>query len=345
MASNEGRSRTTIIDVAQAAGVSRQTVSNAVNQPDRVRPDTLARVLSEIERLDYRASSAARTLRHQRAGAVGTEINALTDTPSDVAFPFLVALTVAAPQHQCHMVPFAARDTFPTLAGYQDMVRRRLVDAFVLSDTHPGDPRPGWLEQEGIPYAAFGRVYDDREATAWADVDGGRGTTMAVEHVLSRGYGQIAYLGWPSDHAVGDSRQQGWHEATARHNGTQGPVATTTQDLAEAVLRAHELLNGLAPGDAVVCASDVLAMGVRHAALQRGWHPGRDLGITGFDGSATARAHGITTLAQPLDLIADHLLALVHHQLAGDPAPPEGALFIPTLMIGDSTDPSKEGTI
>ncbi len=303
------------------------------------------RVLAEIERLDYRASSAARTLRHQRAGAVGTEIDAVTETPSDVAHPFLVALTVAAPAHECHLVPFASLEAFPTLAGYQDMIRRRLVDAFVLSDTHPGDPRPQWLHQEGIPYAAFGRVYDDSGVTWWADVDGSEGTAMAVKHLLDRGYRRIGYLGWPSDHAVGDSRRGGWEEATSHSPIAQGPLATTTQNLAEAVHTAAELLDGLEPGDAVVCASDLLALGVRHAALQRGWHPGRDLGITGFDGSAHARTHGITTLAQPLSQIAHHLLALVHRQLAGDPAPSEGALFIPTLTVGDSTDPTKEGTI
>lgn len=343
--STEVRSRATIMDVACAAGVSRQTVSNAVNQPGRVRPDTLQRVLTEIDRLNYQASSAARTLRHQRAGAVGIEIDALTDTPSDVAHPFLVALTVAAPGHACHLVPFASRDAFPTLAGYQDMVRRHLVDAFVLSDTHPGDPRPEWLRQEGIPYAAFGRVYDDPTVTSWADVDGSAGTALAVAHLVERGYQRIGYLGWPSAHGVGALRRRGWEEATGAHGVSAGPLGTALQSLPEAVHRAEEMLEELQPGDAIVCASDVLALGVRHAALQRGWHPGRDLGITGFDGSASARLHGITTLTQPLGEIADRLLALVHHQLAGDPAPTEGALFIPTITVGDSTDPSKEGTI
>ncbi len=345
MSSSRGRSRATIIDVARAAGVSRQTVSNAVNQPDRLRPDTLQRVLAEVDRLNYQASSAARTLRHQRAGAVGIEINGVTDTRSDVAYPFLVALAVAASPHECHMVPFASREAFPALAGYQDMARRHLVDAFVLSDTHPGDPRPEWLRHEGIRYAAFGRVYDDSGATSWADVDGAAGSVLAVTHLVERGYARIGYLGWPCDRAVGDARRQGWERATRDLGVTRGPVATATQTLREAVHRAEELLEGLRPGDAVVCASDVLALGVRHAALQRGWHPGRDLGITGFDGSGSARLHGITTLAQPLDEIADHLLAMVHHQLAGDPAPSEGALFTPTLTVGDSTDPNKEGTI
>ncbi|MDQ3384372.1 MAG: LacI family transcriptional regulator [Actinomycetota bacterium] len=336
--------RSTIHDVARAAAVSRQTVSNALNNPHRVKPDTLARVHVEIDRLGYRPSSAAQTLRHQRAGAVGVELNVMGEATSDVAHPFLVELSLAGPAHGCHLVPFASRDVTPMLAGYHDMVRRRLVDAFVIADTHTGDPRPGWLAREQIPYAAFGRVYDDPSVTTWADVDGYAGTSEAVDHLVERGYTRIGYLGWPSGSEVGDERHRGWVEASTRHRLPDAPEATASQALAEATARAERLLDGVGRGGAVVCASDGLALGVLHAGLRRGWTIGRDIGLTGFDGSASARMHGLTTLVQPLDRIADHCLALVHDLLAGGSAPHTGALFTPTLTIGDSTDPTKEGT-
>ncbi|MBO0594397.1 LacI family DNA-binding transcriptional regulator [Nesterenkonia sp. E16_7] len=329
--------RATIVDVARAAGVSRQTVSNAINSPERVSPDTLSRVLQVVEELNYRPSSAARTLRHQRAGAVGTELNAVTGTPSDVALPFLTALTLAAPGHACHMVPFASREAFPMLSGYQDMVRRRLVDAFVLTDTHPADPRPDWLEQAGIPYASFGRIYDDSSRVWWADVDGSAGTSAAVAHLAETGFRTVGFLGWPAGSAVGDDRRLGWLAGVEQHGLALGPEAAAPQSLRQAISAAERLLDGLAVGDAIVCASDVLALGVQQAALARGWRPGRDIGITGFDGSATAQLHGISTLVQPLDEIAEHLLTLVHDQLAGAPAPTRGALFLPTLTVGAST--------
>src|SRR3954451_18948709 len=53
----------TLATVAQAAGVSRQTVSNALNSPDLLRPDTLARVQQAIEELGYSPNRAARSLR------------------------------------------------------------------------------------------------------------------------------------------------------------------------------------------------------------------------------------------------------------------------------------------
>lgn len=342
--SMSGRKRATINDVARAAAVSRQTVSNALNRPERVRADTLSKVLDEVHRLGYQPSSAAQRLRHQRAGAVGLELNPVGESPADIAHPFLVELSLAAPAHACHLVPFASREDTPTLEGYQSMVRRRLVDAFVIADTHHGDPRPEWLQREGIPYAAFGRLYDDPSNTRWADVDGHAGTAAAVDHLVDRGYTRVGYLGWPAGSEVGDTRRGGWVEAVERHRVAVAPEATSCQLLSAATEAADPVLDAVGRGGAVVCASDVLALGVLHAATRRGWAAGAEVGIVGFDGSSTARMHGLTSMSQPLDRIAHHCLTLVHELLEGAPAPASGALFRPTLTAGRSTDPSQEGT-
>ena len=65
------RPKVTINTVAESARVSRQTVTNALLHPERVHPDTLLRVRSEIIRLGYRPSAAAQSLRAQRAGPWG----------------------------------------------------------------------------------------------------------------------------------------------------------------------------------------------------------------------------------------------------------------------------------
>jgi DNA-binding LacI/PurR family transcriptional regulator len=335
--------RVTINEVAAHARVSRQTVSNTLNYPERVRPDTLAKVRESIELLGYRPSAPSQQLRHQRAGAVGFELNVVGTTRNDVTLPFLVALAVAAPRHACHLVPFASGDARPMMGGYVDTVQRHLVDAFVLVDTHPGDPRPSWLSERSIPWVAFGRIWNDETATAWADVDGQAGTTAAVDHLVAQGYERIGFLGWPTGSAVGDDRRQGWAAATARHGIDVTPHVTCEQGIAEATAMAESLLDTVGRGGAVVCASDVLAIGVLHAALSRGWAVGPDLGLVGFDGSSSADMCGITTLAQPLDRIADHCLAVVHGLVDGDAPPTAGSLFEPHLIPGPSTIRNPKG--
>lgn len=346
MRSTTTRRRATITDVARAASVSRQTVSNTLNRPHLVSPQTLQRVHTEIERLGYRPSQAARNMRSQRAGAVGIEVNAVTRDGNDIAQSFLTELTVVAPRFDVHLVPFAHASVFPSVAGYQDMVRRHLVDAFVLSDTHVGDPRPQWLTERGIPFAAFGRIYDHPELHAWADVDGQAGTAAAVRHVKDQGYATVGYLGWPrpdDTSILAAERRSGW-EQTAGELQALGPEAACEQDLTDATRTAAGLLDHLQPGDAVVCASDLLALGVLYAACQRGWLPGPDLGIVGFDGSPIARRHQLTSVAQPLDALASGLLAIVHDQLAGGSPEPSGQLLTPTLVAGPTTDraPTRE---
>ena len=73
--------RPTIADVAREAGVSRQTVSRALNNKGEISSDTLLRVREVIERLDYRPSSIARGLATHRTLTIGLVV-------PDIANPF-----------------------------------------------------------------------------------------------------------------------------------------------------------------------------------------------------------------------------------------------------------------
>lgn len=339
MPQSEG-SRVTIHDVARAAGVSRQTVSNTVNNPERVSPDTLDRVRAAIADLGYHPSSSAKSLRSRRAGAIGLELHTL-GTHNATTAPVLTALSIRAAYHDAHLVPFGSAEGTPMLEGYKAMWAGRLVDAFIVAETHHGDPRPPWLEARGIPYASFGRVWDDPTFTRWVDVDGAAGTRVAVEHCIDAGYRTIAYLGWPQGSVVGDDRRSGWvaacDAAGTASSPVHGPEAVAEQDLDAAFAAAGPLVDLLSPGDAVVCASDVLALGVHQVLVRRGLEPGRDIGVVGFDGSETAAMHHLSSVAQPFDAIAEESLRLVRAALRGEPAPTAGSLLLPALTRARST--------
>ena len=330
--------RVTIHDVAERAAVSRQTVSNALTHPTRVRPDTLARVRAAIDELGYQPSSSAQSLKAQRAGAIGVELNTLGPrSHNETMAPFLGSLAVRASAHGSHIVPFGSTGQLPMLQGYAEMRARRLVDAFVIADTHHGDPRPPWLEENGIPFASFGRVWDDPTFTGWVDVDGAAGTRGAVAHCAELGYATVAYLGWPTGSVVGDDRRAGWSAGCAAEPVAPGPEESCEQDLDSARRAARRLLRDLGPRDAVVCASDILALGMHHELLAAGRALGDDVGVVGFDGSENARMHHLTTVVQPLEQIADRVLTLLHDALAGRPPPLTGQLLEPVLHRSAST--------
>ncbi len=338
---HQGR-RVTIIDVARAADVSRQTVSNALNTPDRLAPGTLERVLREVDRLGFRPSRAAKTLKQERAGAWGIELNSLGfGRLGSVLDVFLIELTALSRTHDSHLVPFTSADPSDPIPAYEDLVASRIADGFVLTDTRRDDPRPEWLRARHIPFAAFGRIWDDPSTTAWVDVDGAAGVDRAVCHLAESGYERIGYLGWPTGSPVGDDRRSGWARSTARLGiADERWHATTVQDLDSAAAAAAPLIDELGRGGALVCASDALAVGAWRVLIERGLTPGRDFGLVGFDDTDLAISLGLTSLRQPLAEVAEDVLHMLGAGSTTAARAPEGVLLEPELVIRASTIPA-----
>lgn len=337
--------RATIMDVARAAQVSRQTVSNVVNRPQRVAPATLDRVRTEISRLGFRPSLAARSLRQERANALGIELHSMNGRGmGDIRDAFLLELTVASRQHDSHLVPFAAEDFHRPLPAYEDLRAGKLVDAFILTDTRSEDPRPGWLRSHGIPFASFGRVWDEPDFTWWVDVDGAAGVSDGVRHLLDAGYTRVGFLGWPNGSPIGDDRRRGWATATTDAGiFVESWHAEAPGELGAATQAAGPLIDAIGAGGALVCASDVMALGAWMALRERGMRPGPDFGLVGFDDGDLARSFGLTSLRQPLDLVAENILSILEHARLGGDLPTAGAVYRPTVIARGSTDRSNNG--
>jgi DNA-binding LacI/PurR family transcriptional regulator len=337
--------RATIMDVAAAAHVSRQTVSNVVNRPQRVAPATLDRVTAEIRRLGFRPSLAARSLRQERANALGIELHSLDGRGmGGIREAFLLELTVASRQHDSHLVPFAAEHHEQPLPAYEDLRAGNLVDAFILTDTRSEDPRPGWLRRHGIPYASFGRVWDEPDFTWWVDVDGAAGVADGVRHLMDAGYRRVGFLGWPDGSPIGDDRRAGWVSATT-DAGVFVPSwhAEAPGELAAATRAAGPLIDAVGIGGALVCSSDVMALGAWMVLRERGLTPGPDFGLVGFDDSELAHSFGLTSLRQPLDVVAENILSILEHARLGGELPTEGAVYRPTVIARGSTVRSTNG--
>ncbi len=332
--------RATLVDVARAASVSRQTVSNVLNNPGKVAPETLARIRCEIDRLNFRPNLAARSLRQRKANALGIEMTATGQRRlGSILDSFLVELTMTAREHDAHVITFAAEHYLDPIAEYERLLSTQMVNGFVLTNTRRQDPRPTWLRDHHVPFVSFGRVWDDPSFTAWADVDGKAGIARGVRHLVEQGYGPIGYLGWPHGSPVGDDRRSGWVAAT-QELGIHDPTLQTVspQDMTDAVEAAQSLIERVGLGGAIVCVSDTLALAVYRALRDRGLRPGVDIGLIGFDDNDFAQAFGLTSLRQPLAEIAQTLLLALTRAESGAVAPSHGVVFDPVVIPRPSTD-------
>jgi len=330
----------TLATVADEAGVSRQTVSNALNNPDLLRPETLERVQSVIERLGYSPNRAARQLRSGSSHLIGLRFEPAQEGTSNALMDrFLHSLVETASRTGHHVLLFSGDPDDP-LDGYDDLLRSTAVDAFVVTDTYAGTPQSGFLQERGAPFVAFGRPWDDPDADhTWADVDGAHGARIATEHLLEEGHTRIAWLGWERTSRIGQDRRSGWKSAmTAAGLDARGLGVRLTDNVDAARMAAHELMQDPSI-TGFVCASDTLAIGVLHACAERGLRPGADIGVVGFDDSLAAQVTwpGLSSVRQPLEQVAVELVRILHLVLAHKPIGEKGRMLQPSLVVRGSS--------
>ncbi|MET1155814.1 substrate-binding domain-containing protein [Arthrobacter sp.] len=340
-------SRPTLASLAEQLGLSRQTVSNAINAPERVKPDTLRRVNEMIVTTGYRPNAAARQLRTRRSRNLGFRLMPTEDGINGAILDrFLHSLTENLQEHDYRVTLFAARDDAAEIRSYEELLETSDLDGFVLAGTHHGDARSDWLLARSVPFVTFGRPWnasgDDKDcAHSWVDVDGRSGTEEATNYLLGRGHRRIGFLGWPAGSGVGDDRRSGWASALA---GSVAPadvdalsvgVADGTRQGAEGAR--HLLERG---ATAVVCASDSLALGASEQF--RATAPGTPPAVIGFDDTPVAAALGLSSVAQPVEQAATEIVDIMRHVLDGPPdqaAPAIHRLLKPRLVLRDGGGP------
>lgn len=340
----------TISDVAEAAGVSRQTVSNVLNAPDRVRAETRERVNRAVSDLGYHPNRAARSLRASSPRMVGCRILPVhAETVASIQDRFLHALAEAGQACDHHVLLFTATDADEETERCTALWRAGAVSAVVLYDVTPHDPRPRQLVAAGVPFAAFGRTATCVDGYSWADVDNTAGTASAVDHLIAGGHRRIGFLGWPEGSSVGDARAHGWLAAMDRHGllAQSHRLDVRGDDTMSSGTRLMaELLDRPEPPTAVVAATDTLGVGALHAVRHHGLRPGEDVAVVGFDDTPAAAAVGLSSIRQPIEeagrLIMTELLRLVGRnpdKKADEAAESLHRLLVPELVVRASSAP------
>jgi DNA-binding LacI/PurR family transcriptional regulator len=330
----------TLADVAERAGVSRQTVSNAINNPDLLRADTLTRVQEAIAELGYSPNRAARNLRTRASHLIGLKFSPAQEGTANAAMDrFVHSLVETAGGAGYHILLFAVGEDEDQTRGYDDLLRSTAVDAFIVTDTYLGNPQATWLRQRRAPFVAFGRPWDDEAADhPWVDVDGAAGVDLATTHLLDRGHERIAWIGWRKDSRIGEDRRSGWTRAMHARNLSTTGLASRTEDTVSSGREAAAVLLDEAQPSAFVCASDTLAMGVLHTLLDRGLTPGHDISVIGFDDSQVAQVirPGLSSVRQPLEEAAVEIVRALEGLLGHPPVVPPGVLLTPTLAVRET---------
>ena len=330
--------------MARAAGVGRQTVSNVLNGRGRMREGARARVLQAVADLGYQPHHGARSLRSRRTRQVAYVLPRVQLIPGNYIMQQFLQALAAASGRRGHGMVVVVPDGDP-----RDDMRRlmasRSVDAFILSEMQPDDPRAMLLAEAGMPFACFGRT-GPALPQHWVDIDNHAAIITAVEHVLARGFTRIAFIGYRSGNDWDDDRVTGFRAGLARHGILADEADVLLVDEGSARSKIRSLLAGAHRGarlgqhpDAIVTGSDRLAAMIYGVAAELRLRIGRDLGVTGFDGSiAAGLLHPrLTSVTIPIDDIARRVIARALRQVDHGPDGSPGEVVEAALRLGEST--------
>jgi DNA-binding LacI/PurR family transcriptional regulator len=322
-----------LTDVARYAGVSEATVSRVLNQKPGVAKATQELVLTALDVLGYERPTQLRGGRARLVGLVLPELQ----NPIFPAFAEVVADGLA----KRGFTPVLCTRTSAGIseAAYVDMLLEHQVSGVIFSgglyaqasEDHEHYVR---LRERGLPVVLINAAYADLGFPG-ISVDDRRAVEQAFMHLRSLGHERIGMVLGPADHVPSARKLAAFEDLSSE------------RDLVERGMFSIE--GGQAAGlrllqrgaTAVICASDVMALGVVRTARREGLSVPEDISVVGFDDSALMSLTDppLTTVRQPIELMGRSAVALLISQVGGTPASSEELLFEPELVVRGSTGP------
>ena len=328
-------------DVAQRAGVSISTVSNAVNHPERVSGDSLRRVHKAIEELGFVRNEAARQLRHGRSRTLGFVM-------LDGRNPFFMDVARGAEDRAAELglvLTFgdSARDPGRELT-YLDLFEQQRVQGVLISPYGDVTNKLSQLADRGIGSVLLNRRSADRKFSSVSvdDVAGGR---LAMEHLIARGRRRIAFVGSEETTQFVD-RLTGVREVLKFNRDVQFELieiaAPHVVDGRNAGAEIAERDAAERP-DAIFASNDVVAMGILQglAMVPRPVLVPDEIALIGYDNIdfADSAVVPLTSVKHPAALIGSTAVDLLVTESQDLQVPKQQIVFRPEILERASTGP------
>ena len=335
------RVRTRLSDLAEQAGVSTATVSRVLNGKPGVASSTRQAVLTALDVLGYERPSA---LRGRSAGLVGLLVPELTN-PVFPAFAQAIESLLAQRGYTPLLCTHAPGGT--TEDEYVSTLVDHNVDGMVFvsglhADTRADHTRYELLRSQGIPLVLVGGYAPGIDAP-FISPDDVASVDVAVQHLVSLGHTHVGLAIGPERYVPAQRKRAAFLAALVRHGlapdeeAAKDHVCSTLYTLEGGQAAAAELLD--AGHTAIVCASDLMALGAVRAVRSRGLSVPGDVSVVGYDDAPLIAftEPPLTTVRQPVEAMARAAVSALLTEIHGERAPRTELLFSPELVVRGST--------
>lgn len=338
------RKRITIKDVAQAAGVSTQTVSRVMNKFSYVSGETRQRVETVVEQLGYHPSTLARSLSQQRSYTLGIVTYDLKYTGPSRTLNGIADMA----DELGYMLLMKEIDNFDAsrIDDVIDSLLARQVDGILWAVPEIGDNHT-WVDERlgKIPVPVLFIAMQPRKGIFSVATDNHQGGVTATRHLLDCGRKRIGHISGPLGWWEADERKRGWRETlnAAGFEVTEQHCAEGNWSSSSGEQAFIKLLESFPDMDAVFVANDQMALSVLRETSHRGISIPDQLAVVGFDNiPESAYFHpSLTTISQDLQLLGEQavqsVVGMIQARQNNQSIVVESRFIQPMLVVREST--------
>ncbi|WP_156408911.1 LacI family DNA-binding transcriptional regulator [Rhizobium sp. Root708] len=324
----------TLRDVADAAGVSKSTVSRILDERlPRSDSASATRVRQVAAELGYVRDISAANLRRGKTSTIGVLVPSLAET---VMGTFYEALVKACQKFgQFAIVATTNEDAAAERHAVNSLLARG-VDGLILTTARIGDVVPSEIKAKGVPYVLALRTNGKGPASLGDDELGGY---LATRHLLDLGHRRIAIIAGRTYASSSVGRQRGYERAMseAGFQPLDDWLVNTGFDFDDGAAAAAKLYGGAHRPTAIFAVNDNLAIGAMSWLEAHGLSVPADVSVVGYNDIPVVRhlAPPMTSVRVPFDHIASSAVELLQLTLAE--AENEIRIASPTLIPRGST--------
>lgn len=291
----------TIYDVAREASVSMATVSRVVNGNPNVKPSTRKKVLEAIDRLGYRPNAVARGLASKKTTTVGVII-------PDISSTFFAELARGiediATMYKYNIILSNSDQNLDKELHLLNTMLGKQVDGIVFMGGNIQEVHVEEFKRSPVPIVLAASI-DPLGQTASVNIDYEQAAFDAVSLLIEKGHHQIAYVTGPLEEPINKlGKMEGYKRALKEAGIEFNEEYIIEGDYSyESGMEAFDKYEEFdVKPTAIFTGTDEMALGVVHAAQDKGYNIPNDLEIVGFNNSrlATMVRPQLTTVVQPI---------------------------------------------
>lgn len=342
MVTSPGKNGPTMNDVAKEARVSVATVSRVVNGGTGVSKKLEQRVLEAMNKLNYYPSALASSFKTQQTNLIGLIIP-LLEHAFYSRLATAIEQTLFANNYRaliCNSEEDEAREK-----AYIEMLLRQRVDGVIINSSAKNTEHLGELERQRVPFVLIDRNLRDAQCSKVFG-DNAHGGFIGMRYLIELGHRRIGVVAAPTYPELIHLRIEGTREALAAYNIDADPqllITGDTQQFDTGYAAAIQLLRLEQPPTAIFALTDVMAVGVLHAAAKMQLRVPDDLSVLGYDDIpiASYTIPPLTTVAQPITEMGVSAVELLLHHIRNPGSPLRTTVLETHLVMRQSTAPPK----